>query len=111
MIFYHYSLSKITILEVLVLSNYAKGKFYALYELISLKCTNNLIISSMDRKTKILMNALSTKDETIMRQLHIPKYETTKGLNISEIDILLTSEYKIIMKFVFLIRNAAIITV
>lgn len=53
----------------------------------------------MDRTTKILMKALSNKDDSIIEQLRIPKYETTKGLDVSEIEILLTSEYKIHILF------------
>ncbi|KAK9686939.1 hypothetical protein QE152_g36825 [Popillia japonica] len=51
--------------------------------------------NNMDRTTKILMKALSNKDDSIIEQLRIPKYETTKGLDVSEIEILLTNCHKL----------------
>ncbi|KAK9686940.1 hypothetical protein QE152_g36825 [Popillia japonica] len=51
--------------------------------------------NNMDRTTKILMKALSNKDDSIIEQLRIPKYETTKGLDVSEIEILLTKQLRI----------------
>lgn len=45
----------------------------------------------MDRKSKILRMALQ-KDNDIMDRLGIPAYESTKGLDENEVNILLSSE-------------------
>lgn len=46
----------------------------------------------MDRKLKMLSMAMQ-KDNDTMDRLRIPKYESTKGLNADEINILLSSEW------------------
>lgn len=55
----------------------------------------------MDRKRKILMMALNDGDKATMRQLYIPKYETSKGLSQGDVKVLLTSEYEIIITALF----------
>lgn len=45
----------------------------------------------MDRKLKILKMALQ-KDNDTMNRLRIPIYESTKGLDANEVNILLSSE-------------------
>ncbi|KAK4885182.1 hypothetical protein RN001_001453 [Aquatica leii] len=52
----------------------------------------------MDRKSKILMMALSRnkKDDNVLHYLQTSKYESTKGLNASEIKIILSDYHKLL---------------